>query len=381
MQLDTLYRYYGPNRYGSQPGAFLRARAATKQANALRAHLKDVAQRVGIVIGYIDATDRPDPQGLQGWQVEVQCVSPTPNLAAEALHLALAICNGQDEEVTDQAIWALQRRRRSEALPIELLQIQAEAHTRQIPSFVRPDQQLQLGYGIHSQAIPIHRKADGDLMPVEAIGVTGLLEKAAPPQPAWDQLGTIPIIAMSGVGGNAAAAAIAKQRPMPIAGGDLQRIRHALSDPQLPALIVLPEITAMAEQGLAFEVCSVCVLLALPPSSDATTMAEMALIVGLPLLVTAPHGVAVLPADIPAIAALSEYAPCPIVWYAEQREAVLPAAHHGIAVVYAEGNAIMALVAGQQRLLGHITAATAPADRHGQIAAMAALLGMDMQGM
>ncbi|GAB4165641.1 MAG: hypothetical protein Fur005_26460 [Roseiflexaceae bacterium] len=380
MQLDTLYRYDGPNRYGPQPGAFLRAHAATKQANALRAHLKDVAQRVGIVLGYIDATDRPDPPG---WQVEVQCVSPTPNLAAEALLLAMAICNGQDEEVTDQAIWALQRRRRSEALPIELLQIQAEAHTRQIPSFVRPDQQLQLGYGIRSQAIPIRRKADGDLMPVEAIGVAGMVEKAAPPQPAWDQLGTIPIIAISGVGAAAAAATIAQQRPMPIVGGDLQRIRSTLSDPQLPALIALPEITAMAAQGLAFEVCSACVLLA-PPSSDDPTIStiaetdETALIVGLPLLVTVPHGVAVLPADIPAIAALSEYTPCPIVWYAEQREAVLPAAGHGIAVVYAEGNAIMALVGGQQRLLGHFTATR---DRHGQLAAMAALLGMDMQGM
>src|SRR5258706_306369 len=112
---------------------------------------------------------------------------------------------------------------------------------------------------------------------------------------------------------------------------DLQKRRHAEALP-LPALQITAEAATRGipafvrhdglaqlgsgARGLAFERCAYSAVTDLPSEQlpDLADRAEMARALGVPMLVTDPDGAVALNADVPEVAALAEYAPCPIIY-------------------------------------------------------------------
>lgn len=301
IQITQLLALDGPNRYRPQPGVYALAHGA-RDLPALTLLLKDAAQRVGVVLAHLHVEPVAGPHGSAA---EIQFSTPTPALGAALVRHAVdalqAQAQGDDSWDADGQLLDLQRRRRAEALPIAALQILAEAAARQIPAFVRADGAIQIGYGARGVRIPIAHSVD--LLRADSIGVAGQPPRtAAAPDIAWDQLGSIPILATVGMWG--------VDRGAGPCGFD--QARAALSDPAAASLILALDPHDLATRGLPFERCQASVIFGLPDIPG--SRAERAQIAGLPLLVTAPGGLAILDAETPEIAALADYAPCPIIW-------------------------------------------------------------------
>lgn len=91
--------------------------------------------------------------------------------------------------------------------------------------------------------------------------------------------------------------------------------RNCLIDPSADVIVLDLEPVDLLWRGLPVEQCLVSALLDLPEelASEAGSRDDLARALGVALLVTTPNGRAVLNADDPAILALAEYAPCPLV--------------------------------------------------------------------
>lgn len=380
ITIVRLLAFEGPNLYGPQPGVALLARAERDWGGPLRAALKDGALSVGVVLAQLEVAARPAPEGTL---LELHALTPTPGLAADLLRAVVDGLNARaagDEWDAEEALWALQRRRRAEALPLWALQICAEAQARGVPFFLRQDGALQFGYGARGRQLAVQR-ADGQagLLSPDAVGVGRPRESGSEAADAlpWDRLGPIPAVAISGgpAGGAAArrlAGLLAAERPGVAAAeaAGFDEARALLADPRVSLAVLGLEPGDLARRGSPCERYAACALLGLPdpPPPELPDRAELARALGVPLLLTDPGGLAALNADEPELLALAEYAPCPLALLSLRPDSPAVAAHRarGGAALFLRGGAIVAAQGPAEQ-----TAGPAPAEQ--PLAELAAL--------
>jgi cyanophycin synthetase len=100
------------------------------------------------------------------------------------------------------------------------------------------------------------------------------------------------------------------------AAADFQATQDVLADPAATFAVVGLDSAGIAMRGLAFERCAYSAVIDMPSEvpPGLADRAELARALGVPMLVTDPEGAVALNADIPEIAALAEFAPCPIIY-------------------------------------------------------------------
>src|SRR5262249_43785081 len=116
---------------------------------------------------------------------------------------------GDEEWDAEGPLWELQKRRRAEALPLPALQLIAEAAARGIPSLIRGDGWVQLGYGARGWAFDraLLKRRRGAPAPDEiGIGPPPFARSPGAIEAPWERLGPIPIIALAGEAGRDIAA-------------------------------------------------------------------------------------------------------------------------------------------------------------------------------
>lgn len=382
IEIIRLLVFDGPNFAGPRPGVLLGVRSDRDIAGKLRAALKDGGQSAGLVLGYLEVDSAPAGRGQH---IAASFATPTPALGAELARYVVAGLNaveaGDDTWDPDEPLWQLQRRRRDEALPIQALQLMAEADSRGIPSFV-VDGRLQLGHGAHGMAIALTTLRDasrGDRLDPDEIGV-GAPFARAPEAPgiAWDQLGGVPLVAVAGGTGRLQAteqlAAVLRQGDTHLDSMDragLDATRALLSRAGMTSAVIGLDPDDLAQRGTAFARCSASALVSLPDElpHGIADREELARALGVPLLLTEPYGRAALNADVPEIASLAEYVPCAVALFSASSASPALWAHleRGGAGVFLRDGAIVAARREDERVI-----APAPADPAEQLGALAA---------
>jgi len=383
----------GPNLYGPQPGVFLKVHSDKDRARRLKEALKDGAQSIGMVLGYLELDSEPGPNGFT---ITANFTTPTPAIGVALARYVVEGLNrqeaGDEEWDADGPLWDLQKRRRSEALPLAALQITAEAASRGIPALVRADGHIQLGYGIRGWAFDPAQFKDrtaahspsGDEI---GIGAPPFARPPAALAVPWEQIGPIPILAVAGGEGSEVAARLiaatlqAQRQAVRLAiGADFQATRALLADRS--AAIAVIDLTAegIAERGLAFERGAYSAITGLPTELPAgiADRAELARVLGVPMLVTDAEGRVAINADVPELVELSEYAACPIIYFSTGAENPTIGFHRlegGMCLFVRDGTVIAANGAGEQA----IAAATLPPEElPGALAGLAILWALGL---
>jgi hypothetical protein len=391
-EIVQLLGYDGPNLHGPQPSVFLKIRSERDRARQLRDALKDAAQTIGMVLGSLEVDSAP--AGGE-YAIAASFTTPTPALGVELARYAVEALNraeaGDEEWDAEGPLWDLQKRRRAEALPLGALQLAAEANARGVPSFARADGRLQLGYGARGWALdlaPFRGRASAGTLAADEIDVgppRGATQSF--PEIPWDRLGPIPIVATAGGGGTTVVAELIAatlrahgQAAALAAGAGFEATRERLADPAAAIVVVGLLAEEIARRGVAFERCAYSAVIDLPDQlpPQVAGRAELARVLGVPMLLTDPAGRVALNADVPEIAALAEYAPCPIIYVsaAEQNPIVgFHRAEGGQALFVRQGTVIAASGAGEQA----VAAATLPPDQlPGALAGLALLWAMGL---
>jgi hypothetical protein len=397
-----LLGFDGPNLHGPQPSVFLKLRADKNRAGRVKNALKDGAQTTGMVMGYLELESAADGDE---YLISVSFTTPTPAIGMELARHVVAGLNAQeagDEDWDAEGpLWDLQKRRRAEALPLPALQLIAEASARAIPALVRADGQVQLGYGArgwafdprkgnsHSRPYAEH-VSEGEIGVVSPtsiatnIDATGTL---APIDVPWEQLGPIPIVAVAGGAARDIAARLiaatleAHRQTIGLAeAADFAATRDLLAAPAVAIAVVGLEATGIAQRGVAFERCAWSAVTDLPDGlpAEVSDRAELARVLGVPMLLTDPTGRVALNADIPEIATLAEYAPCPITYISTADQNPLVGFHRaqgGQALFVRDGAVIAATGASEQPILA---ATLPPRELYGALAGLALLWAMGL---
>ncbi len=386
-----LAAFDGPNLYGPRPGVLLRVRSDKNRTARIKNALKDGAQSVGMVLAYIEVWSEPADGG---YTISANFSTPTPAIGRELARYIVAGLNareaGDEEWDAEGPLWDLQKRRHAEALPLPALQITAEAATRGIPAFVRHDGLVQLGYGARGWAFdPARPKSAGDALAPDDIGIgpPPFARPVAAIDVPWERLGPIPIIAVAGgVGRDLAARLVAaaiteqgRQARLAVAA-DFDATQDLLADPSAAIAVLGLSSAGIAARGLAFERCAYSAVTDLPSEQlpDLADRAEMARALGVPMLVTDPDGAVALNADVPEVAALAEYAPCPIIYISTAGENTTVGFHRaggGAALFVRDGAVIAANGPSEQPL---VAATLPPAELPGALAALALLWAMGL---
>ncbi|MFV9505321.1 MAG: DUF4938 domain-containing protein [Oscillochloridaceae bacterium umkhey_bin13] len=297
-----LHAYAGPNIYGPSPGVWLRLQCDRDYTPRLRAALKDGAQTIGMIIANLNV----EAQAVdEGYQLTALFGTDAPNLGAALVTYVIegitAEVQGDPDWDADEPLLTLQTRRRNEALPVAALQLIAEARTRGLPSFVRADGWVQLGYGVHGWGFD----------PTRLWG-----NQTTPPTPPWNQLASIPIVAVTGqtqrtatVGRLADELAARGLQPYVLDGVGFAATRVALADPAAEALILGLDSGDMLRHGLAFDRCELAVISDRegPRPAEADDDEAWVRALGIPMLLS-PAPVRLNLSD-PGLQALIPYAP------------------------------------------------------------------------
>jgi hypothetical protein len=388
-----LLGFDGPNLHGPQPGVFLKLRADKDRSRRVKDALKDGAQSAGMVMGYLEIDSLAEDGG---YIISASFTTPTPVIGIELARYVVERLNaneaGDEEWDSEGPLWELQKRRRAEALPLPALQLIAEASSRGIPSLVRADGLVQLGYGARSWAFDPAAGKRGQGDPDGRLAATDIgvgppsMGATAAIEPPWERLGPIPIVAAAGAGRDIAARLIAatlqaQGQAVGLAeAADFEATRMLLADPGAAIAIVGLTAEGIAQRGVAFEGCAYSAVIDLPADLPAGVAdpAELARVLGVPMLLTDPAGWVALNADVPEIAALAEYAPCPIIYISAAEENPLIGFHRaegGRAVFLRAGAVIAATGAGEQPVLA---ATLPPAELPGALAGLALLWAMGL---
>jgi cyanophycin synthetase len=249
---------------------------------------------------------------------------------------------------------------------------------------------VQLGYGARSWAFdPARSKTSSDaLLPNDiGIGPPPFARPAAALEIHWEQLGPIPIVAVAGGAGRDLAARLiavavaeqAQQARLAVAA-DFDATQELLADPAAALAVLGLSSAGIAARGLAFERCAYSAITDLPADlpRELADRTELARALGVPMLLTDPIGAVALNADVPEIAALAEYAPCPIVYLSAEGENTIVGFHRaaaGAALFVRDGVVIAAKGAIEQPVLA---AELPPAELPGALAALALLWTMGL---
>jgi hypothetical protein len=304
IAIVQLFTYAGPNIFSPHSGVLLRAHGDRDWSQRLHNAIKRSGVFVGTVIGSINVTAHPLDHG---WQIEVFFETPDQILAAEVCRLVIADIAAEarqdDDWNGDEAIFELQQRGRRARLPITTLQTIANARKHGLPTFVRSDDHVQIGYGVNGWHFPARPARD-----------------SKPPVPPWEQLGTIPIVAVCGYTGRAAALARHANRlsaigyhPQVQDGAGFGVTRSLLADPDIDALVIGIDSADVLRHGIAFDRCDIAVITDMdgPMPAEAATPDEWLRALGIPMLLSDN------PAEInladPRLHGLLGYAPAGVV--------------------------------------------------------------------
>jgi hypothetical protein len=390
-EILRLIGFDGPNLYGPQPGVFLQVRSDKDRSRRLKDALKDGGQTVGMVLAYLDVTAEP---GGGGYIITAHFTTPTPAIGVELARYVVAGLNareaGDESWDAEGPLWDLQKRRRAEALPMPALQVAAEASSRGIPTMLRRDGQLQIGYGARSWAFdPAASKERAGAPGPDDIGIGPPPFARSPEAIAvpWEELGPIPIVAVAGDASRDIAARLIAatlytqgQATQIATAADFDATRALLADRSAAIAVVGLTPEGIARRGLAFERCAYSAVTDLPGElpPGVSNREELARVLGVPMLVTDPVGCVALNADVPEIAALAEYAPCPVVYVSAAVENTTVGFHRaaeGAALFVRDGAVIAASGPGEQA----VAAATLPqSELPGALAALALLWAMGL---
>lgn len=297
IEMLQLFAYAGPNIFLPQPAVLLRVRCDKDRSRRLKDALKDGAQFVGMLMAALEVTAVP---AGEGFVISAVFATPTPDLgaalAAYVVEGIRALALGDEEWDKDGPLYALQKRRRHEALPVAALQVLATARKRGLPILALPDGRVQIGYGARAWAFA----------PADA-------SAAAPP---WEQLGAIPLYVVTGERGRAEA--LQRVAAQLRAAGHAVRVQddadHAatvalLADPTTQLAALSLETGDILRRGLAFDRCTQAVITDMdgPLPTEAADADEWARALGVPMLLAS--GPAILNQADPRLAALAAYAP------------------------------------------------------------------------
>jgi hypothetical protein len=393
-EIVQLLGFDGPNLHGPQPSVFLKLRADRDRSRRVKNALKDGAQGAGMVMGYLEIDSLAEGDS---YIISASFTTPTPAIGVELARYVVEGLNakeaGEEEWDAEEPLWELQKRRRAEALPLAALQLIAEASSRGIPSLVRADGLVQLGYGARGWAFDASAgkrgQADRDgRLDADDIGVgPPAVGVPLPIEPPWDRLGPIPIVAVAGGAGRDTAARLiaatlqAQGQAVGLAeAADFEATRALLAEPGASIAILGLSAEGIAWRGVAFERCAYSAVVDLPdqPPAEVADRAELARVLGVPMLLTDPAGCVALNADLPEVAALAEYAPCPIIYTSAAEENPLVGFHRaegGRALFLRAGAVIAASGASEQPVLA---ATLPPAELPGALAGLALLWAMGL---
>lgn len=313
IEILHLFAYAGPNIFGPQPGVLLRLRSATDRSQRLKDALKDGAQFIGLVLAYLASTAT---SADNSYIITARFTTPTPDighaLARYVVDGLRAEAAGDDEWDRDTPLYALQKRRRQESLPIAALQLIAEARKRDIPVLHLPTGHIQFGYGARSWQFDPTRFAtrkwdDDDDDPAEHLPL---------PTPPWERLGYIPIYAITGehqrnpmVQQVAASLPVAAHTVHVLHAADYAATLALLADPTAHTAVIGLDTAAILRRGIAFTRCTRSIITDMQGEQpgEALTATEWTQALGVPMLVST--GPATLNLADPAIATLAPYAP------------------------------------------------------------------------
>jgi hypothetical protein len=281
IEIIRLRAYEGPNVFGPAPGVLLHARGDRDRSARVRAAIKDGAQFMGLVIGQLSVEAQPDSHGVI-ISALFGCEAPALGAALCAYVVAgvTAEATGDEEWDRDGPLFALQARRRAGTLPVAAIQLIAEARRRGLPSFSRADGRVQLGYGARGWSY-------------DPAALTG--EGKDVPAPPWAELGAIPIVAVTGALGRAAAvrrmaAELARTglRVRAVEDASFETARVALADPEAEALVLGLESNDILRRGLPCDRCELAIITdrAGPRPAEAADDEEWVRALGIPMLLS-----------------------------------------------------------------------------------------------
>ncbi|MFN8569643.1 MAG: DUF4938 domain-containing protein [Kouleothrix sp.] len=106
--------FEGPNLFGPQPAVFLQVQSDSDLSRRLKTALKDAAQSVGMVLGYLEVSARRGPAGQI---ISANFTTPTPAIGVALAEYVVEGLNrhaaGDAEWDAEQPLWELQKRRRA----------------------------------------------------------------------------------------------------------------------------------------------------------------------------------------------------------------------------------------------------------------------------
>ena len=348
----------GPNIYYGQPAVKLQLWSDRDIRNEIATTLKTWAQVTGTVIGYLQQVAQPENDGFL---ITTTFTTPFPNVGerlAEGVVADLEAAERRDPEYShDDILFEVMRQRKREEPSMPLLQIYAEARARDLPFLAREDGKITVGSGARG-------------FEFDPAGLSLGLGVDVP----WDQVGRIPVIAVTGTNGKTTTVRLCAHI-LHAAGyrvgrtdtdgividgelveeGDwagLGGARRVLSDPRVGVAVLETSRGGILRRGVGFDMCDVSVITNV--SSDhlgelgVNTLEELAHVKGVIALSTRHDGRAVLNADDPHVARLALYIAAPILWFTRHSEEYRVAQHlaAGGDAVWSDGTAVHISFAG-----------------------------------
>lgn len=297
ITIEYIRLLHGANIYYPQQAVAARMIVTHDYRDELGHAVKTWAQAVGVIIGYLKMKvfERDD-----GWRLDVSFTCHQPTIGGDIIRHAvddvLAIERRDHDWNHDDALFDLRRRRMRDDSGLPLLQLRAEAQGRGVPVLPVGDGTLQFGTGAKAWRCDPAQLSLG-------MSIT----------PPWAEIGSVPLIALGGVGANVVAQTIAtqlqvNQRVVLVTDATWQTGTNAMLDQQADMLVLALDHADMVEHGLPFSRCDVGVVLRINDLPD-----EQALAAGLPALVTPENGTVILLADDQRSAALARRTATPVV--------------------------------------------------------------------
>ncbi|NOK63806.1 MAG: DUF4938 domain-containing protein [Chloroflexi bacterium AL-W] len=358
-EIVRLRGYDGPNLYGPQTSVVLQVRSEKDLSKRIKNILKDGAQNIGMIIGYLDVETE---QQNEDFLITAHYVTPTPSIGVELARYVVDGMNakevGDEEWDPEEPLWDLKQRLRAETLPIQALQLCAEANTRNIPSFVRADGRLQIGYGVRGKQFDIasfkERLSSGSFSVDDiGLGAPPSARSAAAVDVPWQQLGLVPLVAVSGDRSRDQTArfiaGLLQSQGYAVAlteSADFAATHAALGEPHAALVVAGLAVEDLIVRGVAFERCSYSAIVDVPEKlpAEIRSFEELTQVLGIPMLVTNAEGRVVLNADVPEIVALAEYAPCPVIYFTTRETNTIVGIHraHGGEALFVRDQTVFA---------------------------------------
>ena len=300
ITIDHVRILEGPNIYYPQAGVAATLHVSDDLRDELGRQLKTWAQAVGLIIGYLRM--KIEPLDAHTWQLNVSFTCNHPQLGAAILTHAvedMLAAERQDEDWShDDALFDLRRQRMRIDPVLPLLQLRAEAQGRVLPVLAVGDGMLQIGTGSGGWRFDPAQLSLGFSI-----------------NPPWEQIRSVPLIAIGGFGAERAAEQIAQglnaagwQQVVHIPKGDFSSVRQAFLQPEAELFVVALDQVDAVERGLAFNRCTIGVVLSIGDLPE-----EQALAAGLPALTADELGNTILLADDQRTAGLARRTAAPVV--------------------------------------------------------------------